>query len=317
VRSTEDHVEGVEGSRPYHLLLRPGRSGWQWSLLGALGFAVLAFLGVQATWFVVWPVAQLLGAEVSVDPVTPAGLAWINLGWGVAILVAVLVVTRLHRLPAGVLASVVGRIRWRWLLTCLGLAVLALVATVAVSIFLPQQGGTEVAGEVNDVTGQLVGFVLVILLLTPLQAAGEEVAFRGYLTQACGGLVQGSGRGVMAAAIVVPAVLFALAHGAQDAPVFVDRLAFGLVAGALVVLTGGLEAGIAMHVLNNVAAFGLALAFSDIDTALQPTSGTWWSLPGTLTQSLVYLALVVSAARRAGLRTRSQPGVLEPSRGRV
>ena len=29
-------------------------------------------------------------------------------------------------------------------------------------------------------------------------------------------------------------------------------------------LTGGLEAGIAMHVLNNWLAFGLALAFGDM-----------------------------------------------------
>ena len=64
---------------------------------------------------------------------------------------------------------------------------------------------------------------------------------------------------------LVPAVLFALAHGlGQSVPIFFDRLAFGLVAGLLVVLTGGLEAGIAMHVLNNWVAFGLTLAFGDM-----------------------------------------------------
>ncbi|WP_447646819.1 CPBP family intramembrane glutamic endopeptidase [Nocardioides zeae] len=40
-------------------------------------------------------------------------------------------------------------------------------------------------------------------------------------------------------AVVVPALLFALAHGAQDPPVFFDRFAFGLAAGVLVILTGG------------------------------------------------------------------------------
>ena len=311
--STEDRVDGL----PYHLLQRLGRSGRGWSLLGAVGFAVLTFVGIQATWFLVWPFARVLGAEVSIDPVSPAGLAWVNLGWAVAILVAALVVRQLHRLPPGTLASVVGRVRWRWLVTCLGLSVLALAATIVVAAFLPQQGGAELSGTVNDLTDRLVGFVLVVLLLTPLQAAGEEVAFRGYLTQACGGLVQGSGRWVAVVAVVVPASLFALAHGAQDAPIFVDRLAFGLVAGTLVILTGGLEAGIAMHVLNNFAAFGLALAFGDMDTALQPTGGTWWSLPATLTQSLVYLVLVVAVARRSGLETAAGQGVLERPRGRV
>src|SRR3546814_5093613 len=118
-------------------------------------------------------------------------------------------------------------------------------------------------------------FALVVLFLTPLQAAGEEYAFRGYLTQVFGGHFP------TVVAILVPAVLFALAHGAQDPPIFVDRLAFGIVSGVLVVMTGGLEAGIAMHVLNNWLAFGLALAFGDLGEALTPTGGPGWSLPVT------------------------------------
>ena len=82
---------------------------------------------------------------------------------------------------------------------------------------------------------------------------------------------------------------------------FFDRFAFGLVAGILVVRTGGLEAGIAMHVLNNWLAFGLALAFGDMGEALNPTGGTWWSIPVTLTQSLVFLGLTLLVARRMGL----------------
>ena len=103
-------------------------------------------------------------------------------------------------------------------------------------------------------------------------------------------------------------MLFALAHGAQDPPVFVDRLAFGLVAGILVIATGGLEAGIAMHVLNNFLAYGFALAFSDMTSALNPTGGSWWTLPTTLTQSLVYLGLSIWAGRRMGISNQVQPG---------
>ena len=79
---------------------------------------------------------------------------------------------------------------------------------------------------------------------------------------------------------MVPAILFALAHGlGQSAPIFFDRFAFGLVAGTLVILTGGLEAGIAMHVLNNWLAFGLALAFGDMGSSLNPTGGTGGASP--------------------------------------
>ena len=118
-------------------------------------------------------------------------------------------------------------------------------------------------------------------------------------------------------AVAGPALLFAFAHGAQSAPVFFDRFAFGLVAGILVVRTGGLEAGIAMHVLNNWLAFSLALAFGDMGEALTPTGGTWWSIPVTLTQSLVFLGLTLLVARRMGLSRTADPAVLAASRGRV
>ena len=88
----------------------------------------------------------------------------------------------------------------------------------------------------------------------------------------------------------------------QNPPLFFDRFAFGLVAGVLVVLTGGLEAGIAMHVLNNWLAFGLALAFGDMASTLNPTGGSWWSIPVTLTQSLVYLGLALLGGPPDGAR---------------
>ena len=119
-----------------------------------------------------------------------------------------------------------------------------------------------------------------------------------------------------AAAVLLPAILFALAHGAQDAPIFIDRFAFGLVAGVLVITTGGLEAGIAMHVLNNFLAFGVALAYSDMTTALTPPTATWWQLPSTLTQSVVYLVLATWVARRAGIARTTSP-LLEAPAARV
>ena len=71
--------------------------------------------------------------------------------------------------------------------------------------------------------------------------------------------------------MAAPSLLFALAHGAQDAPIFFDRLRLRRSSPAcLVIVTGGLEAGIAMHVLNNWLAFGLALAFGDMSDGAQP-----------------------------------------------
>ena len=308
---------------PYHLVLLGGRPGpWR----PAVGFVTLVVSMILVVPILLQiPLLTYLGLTgddvlgdlertLDLDNPTPLGLAYLNLVLAAAIPVTWLLIRYLHGLRPRWLSSVMPRLRWRYLLVCFGLSFVALIATLLVAAVLPAQDtGVEMTGELNDFTRTTRDFLLVVLFLTPLQAAGEEYAFRGYLAQAFGGLFRSR-----VAAVVVPALLFALAHGlGQSAPVFFDRLAFGLVAGTLVILTGGLEAGIAMHVLNNWLAFGIALAYGDMGTSLNPTGGSWWTIPVTLTQSLTYLALALLVARWMGLRTRTEPAVLEASEGRV
>jgi membrane protease YdiL (CAAX protease family) len=318
----------------YHLLQRYvgrwGPAGW-WRPVAGLMVGVLLMLLAQLVLLIAFMIFFLAdGGDVQdrvnalsdTSHVTPSLLAYLNLALAAAIPVALFLTWVFHRMPPGWICSVAGRLRWRWMAVTFGLAFVALVATVIVGNFVPAAGDpADASGGLNSWSDTLRDFVVVIVLLTPLQAAGEEFAFRGYLTQAFGGLFAPLGpRVARAAAVVLPAVLFALAHGAQDTPVFVDRLAFGLVAGVLVIATGGLEAGIAMHVLNNFLAYGFALAFSDMTSALNPTGGSWWTLPTTLTQSLVYLGLSIWAARKLGVSTRTEqgtPNVLVRSEPRV
>ena len=311
------------GPLEYHLILRGGRWGWWRPAVGVLSLAVGSILVLPLLLqlpFLVYFAAtgqDVIDAGtrlVDLDDPTPLGLAYLNLALASAIPLTWLLIRTLHGLKPRWLSSVRPRLRWNFLLVCFGLAFVALIATLLVSAVLPAQDtGTEMTGELNDFTSTTRDFLLVVLFLTPLQAAGEEYAFRGYLTQAFGGLFRSR-----VAAVVIPAILFALAHGiGQSPPIFFDRLAFGLVAGTLVILTGGLEAGIAMHVLNNWLAFGIALAYGDMGSSLNPTGGSWWSIPVTLTQSLVYLGLAWWVSRSMGLATKTDPAVLEASRRRV
>ncbi len=312
--------QGPGPARPTPARPAARRRGWWRPVVGTFSLVVLMLVVVPvlvqipfAIWFAVSGEPIIAGMQrlLDLDDPTPLGLAYLNLVLACAIPVTWLLTRVLHGLRPRWLASVVGGIRWRWLLVCFGLSVVSLVATLVVSALVPASAGdAEVGTQVNDFTRTTRDFLLVLVLLTPLQAAGEEYAFRGYLTQAFGGLFRRPW-----VAVAGPALLFALAHGAQDPPVFFDRFAFGVVAGVLVIATGGLEAGIAMHVLNNWLAFGLALAFGDMGSTLNPTGGTWWSLPVTLTQSLVYLGLAIFVARRMGVATVTSPAVLAaPSR---
>jgi uncharacterized protein len=316
------HPRPTPGGLPYHLVLLGGRAGWWRPVVGIVSLVAGMLLVVPIAWqipFVFYFVATGQDVFPSVERMldlenpTPLGLAYLNIVLATAIPLTWLIVRVVHGLRPRWLASVLPRLRWRYLIACIGLALLALIATILVSLLLPaQETGADVSGELNDFTRTTRDFLLVVVLLTPLQAAGEEYAFRGYLTQAFGGIFRHR-----VPAVVAPAILFALAHGGQSPPIFFDRFAFGLVAGTLVILTGGLEAGIAMHALNNWLAFGLALAFGDMGSSLNPTGGSWWMLPVTLTQSLVYLALALLVARRMGLATRTDPIVLEASERRV
>lgn len=260
-------------------------------MVGALVLVpILAALGIAIA-------NAIAGSDfISMDRLTakvgvrPSDLAALNLNNGSWILVALALTWFVHRLRPGWLISVGRRIRWRWLLVCFGLGVITLLVTLLVQAAVPD----SITGSVHEhySSSTTVGFIAVIVLTTPLQAMGEEFLFRGYLTQVMGGVAP------QAFAVVVPAVLFAAAHGSQGLPVFIDRLAFGLLAGVLVVVTGGLEAGIAMHILNNLVAFGIAVGTQTLSSTLAASGGTWWVLPVTLTQNGVFLALVLWARRR-------------------
>lgn len=235
---------------------------------------------------------------------TPSGMLYLNLTLGAMILWTWGLVRWLHQLRPRWLSSVMPKMRWRFFAVSLGISVVALLAQLVVSLLVPESANPDLEGGANSLTTTTIVLAVIILFTTPLQAAGEEYAFRGYLLQAVGSLARS--RWV---AILVTATLFALAHGVQNFPLFFDRFMFGLISGWLVIRTGGLEAPVAMHVLNNYLAFGVALAFGDITSTLTISEVTWWNVPVTLTQSLVFAGLVVWAASRMGLQTRTQPPV--------
>lgn len=302
---------------PYHLMLRTWDYAWWRPVVGILVAVVSFFVGASLVYIAVvalyalfqsgdWLDAFLDSADF--DDVGPGALLGLNVGIGSMILVTWLIMRVVHRMRPRWLASVVPRMRWAFFGICLGIAVVALVAQVLVGLLLPgSTGEDDLAGRVNDFTLSTALSAVVVLLTTPFQAAGEEYLFRGYLMQAFGSLFRS--RWV---AILATATLFAFAHGSQNFPLFFDRFAFGLIAGWLVTRTGGLEAGIALHVLNNFLAFGLALAFGDLSSALNVSAVSWWHIVLTVTQSGVYTVLVLLVAGRMHLQTRTRPPHEEP-----
>lgn len=302
--------------REYHEMLRTWTYAWWRPTLGVLLLVAGMTIVLPLVLFPVLIVGVLIEgtngdfASALTDAATfttpsPAGLLYINLTLGATVLWTWGLIRVLHQMRPRWLSSVRPKLRWQFLAVCVGLGVVALVVSFGVGLFLPgSDQGTSGGSTVS--TGRAVALGLVILLTTPLQAAGEEYAFRGYLLQAIGALVRNKW-----VAIVVTAALFATAHLQFAPPLFLDRFLFGLIAAWLVIRTGGLEAGIALHVLNNYLALGLAVISGDLVEVLSAPEADWWSLIPSLVQTLVYAALVAWVAKRMSMQTKTRPPVPE------
>lgn len=279
--------------RPYTQLLRGVRHRWWRPLLSLAVVLAGVGLGLAVTTFAV-------GVGIALDPVVraedllgPDGIGlllsrwWVflanNLFLAALIPVAALAVWAGHAWRPRWVFSVVGRVRWAWLGQA-ALVSLVLLGAVTGTTFL-------VDGATWDPEPQAVLILVAVLATTPLQAAGEELVFRGWLSQAVGSWFARPLAGALVAG-AVSASLFALAHGSQGPFLFADRFAFGVVASVLVWRTGGLEAGIAAHALNNMVILVPVVLTGQLAEALDPTSAGDIGL-GALALDVVVLALLV------------------------
>ncbi len=274
--------DAFEGGLAFHrLVFARQRHGW-WTplVVGVLGAALyVAMLLAAVLAFVIISLvdpalaAVLLPASetVNFDLTNPFSLV-VLLG-SIALMLPAYVLASLivNGRRVGLISSAGGRLRWRWMLLCTGAAIAVAAVLTGVSFFLPAEevGGTVVAPAGNP---QLWATFVVLLLVVPFQAAAEEYVFRGYLMQAIGRWLRHP-----AFAILLPVPLFVLGH-LYDPLGQVSVGVFAVAAGWLTWRTGGLEAAIALHVVNNLLAFMLGLAgLSDVNATSPGVDSFIWS----------------------------------------
>jgi membrane protease YdiL (CAAX protease family) len=290
---------------PYHRLARTAAHRWWRPVVGTLVLVVGYLLVTVLVLILGGLVGVLTGVRMPVpgegdrlfgDPVFELAVLLLSIA---AVLPLVYGVTWLvQRRPPGTLSSVLGRVRWGWLLLCTAVAFGALVLGQVVTVL-----AFVIAGE--GMTG-LFGWVgwpaflpglIVTLLLVPFQAAAEEYLFRGWLLQAFGAFMRTPWPGIL-----IGAAAFTALH-AYTGWGIVEVFAFGAVMGWLAVRTGGLEAAIALHVINNMLAFGISAAAGSLEEALRQGAVPWQSLAGTVVQLATFTAAVIVLARRRRVDT--------------
>ncbi|MDF1486916.1 CPBP family intramembrane glutamic endopeptidase [Tessaracoccus caeni] len=188
-----------------------------------------------------------------------------------------------ERRRLGTMSSIAGRLRVGLLgrygalaLLCTGLSLaLALVTELIVHPELTLQPTWSATS---------LGMLACALLLVPFQAAAEEYAFRALPQQVLGSWLKSPWWGIL-----LPIPLFVLGHEYE----LQGQLAvgfFALAAGILTWRTGGLEAAIALHIVNNALIFALgAIGLADLNA----TGGSWLGLLIDAAGVTLFCALVL------------------------
>jgi membrane protease YdiL (CAAX protease family) len=238
-------------------------------LLYPLGFAVAVGLGIG-----VWNGVTAVLTHKPLQGIPPIGTMVLQLGSIAMVGAAVIRTTvRTHRRPWRSLIAPDLRLDWRRLAIAVGVEAMLLLGQLALAHALTGQPWGSLSAAQLPV-------IAVVVLLVPLQAASEEIVFRGYLTQALGLVIPS--RCLIAVAV---AVLFGGLHlntyGPLSPPYF---MLVSLIYSLVSLRDGRLELTIGAHIAMNVSGIVVANAIPGAvggapDGAYAAVVLTWVTLP--------------------------------------
>lgn len=295
----------------YHRLLR-GTANYRWwkplllLLLSGVYFGILtvvitiAFVPIMMMFDPEYAMDVTTGAAEMLDTQRPVSILLSMVSIIIMIPAVLLAMLSLGMRPMGRIWSVAGRMRWGLLLRLFGIAVVAVIVMNFVGIGVDFALNPTVVSEPAtdggadfDVNAALLS-LLFIILLVPFQATAEEVVFRGLFMQVLGSWLKNPWF-----AILIPTIGFALAH-IYDVWGLAAVGLMGGVAAWLTYRTGGLEAAIAIHIVNNLVAFGFMTAGVGGETAQTSDAGGPGSLIGEIAGLGVFIWLTLLVFKRGG-----------------
>ena len=271
------------------------------------------------------PIVAGMAALWYVQAFTPENLLMgIPIHQGIAVLLPLLAMVAWQRVDLRqTLGLVLPPSAGRTAATVLGAASLGAGLFILSAAFMLALQGTEVSPAIRNLSERLIGLIqqhpwwVSWTLMALLPPVAEELLFRGWLLSALAG--ERPKRGRLAAAVVVQAALFAVAH------VLPERMpatfSLGLVAGCLRVATGSLLPAVVLHsVHNTMPLLLLALAGGGVDGSVQElATGASTTLPaGALPVALLLMAIgagLVTLAARGGGRTATVVALVLASGG--
>lgn len=304
------------GPTEYHQFLRtPGYRWWK----AALAIVLIPVAYVASTFTLTWGLTAvsesfglgLVAPETPGDGVvtmSPALLLASNLALGLLIPVSLGLQRLLFGQPGRWMHSVHGHFRWKLALTLAGVLIpVWIVYGIIWTMMNPEAAGVN--GPPATLASTAVLFVIV-LLTSPLQAAGEEYAARGLLARSFGSFTTQRTVSLLLA-LLAPNLMFTVVHGLADPLMVAYTFSVGLACAVITWRTGGIEGAVALHAVNNTILFLVASFFSSEVTIDRSSGHGEVMLPGTLLM-LLTAAGVWLWARRRGIARSAEPNSSHP-----
>lgn len=268
---TTASAPGPDPSRPHLDPSRPFmahiRTRW-WAPILVIPIVLIGMFATQLilTLIVAGIEHAISGRPLTSMGITPLMLLGVNLSLVTGAIIALVCLRWIAGVPwRGALAS--GR-RFSW--GRLGrTAAIALVVVVIVF-------GLEALAEPLPpmaLTANAVALIIVTLLTTPLQAAAEEIMYRGVIGPLVGSWIRPATAAVVVG-VIVSSLMFGMSHFASDPWLIAYYVTFGLCGALMAVITRGLESSIAFHAVNNTILFIItALSASDQGVEIDRSAG--------------------------------------------
>ncbi len=269
------------------------------AVLGLLAMGVLPLVGLLMDGIDLTEIAATGQIKIG-----PWGFLGNNVGLALCIPVAMLTQWAVMGQRPRWMSSVEGGFRWGWFARCLTVVVPIWVVLTVVEFAL--------TGLPPDISMRPYTALMIvgILLTTPLQCAGEEYLMRGLEQRLVASYFKAETVGWVVATILSSLTFMAL-HGAGDPWLNLFYFSFGVAASWIGWKTGGLEASVAIHVVNNLLS-EIFLPFTDFSSMFNRQKGV--GDPSVLVLIAVLIAGAAALtwlAKRHQIMTRAAPGRAE------
>ncbi len=287
--------------RRYEHALHGITPGW-WRGAAAIVILLVLFFGISTVLGGLALALDVLGGAITpqqlasgVVPITPLVLLSTNLSAAAMIPIAAVLQWTFFGVRPRFLSSVQGRLRWRWL---------GRLSLVIVPVWIVYVGASTLLGPPGEfrVDATALALIAVVILTTPLQAAGEEYGLRGLVQRSVGSWFARP-RTALIVATVFSAGVFGSAHFATDPWLIAYYVTFGVALSLAAHFTGGLEAPVLIHAVNNVLLLVPAALLGQLGQGIDRSAGAGGPII-LVPMAVVLLGAYLSArsARRRGIR---------------